>query len=401
MPDPRVALVTGGGRGIGREIALAMARAGLTVAVAARTAAQVEETAAAARALGATAQAFILDVTDPAAVAAVVGELTARLGPVDVLVNDAGIAEATPFPRTELGHWERHLRVNATGPYLLTREVLPGMLERGWGRVINVASMAGLIGAPYVSAYTASKHALVGLTRAVAAEVAGTGVTVNAICPGYVATDMVWSGARNIAARTGRTFADAVEAMARMNPGRRLIEPAEVAEVAVRLLGDEATNGETIILDGTARGGARPAGTEGSMSRHIESVNPATLSTPTGFSHGVVTRGGRLLVLAGQVARDRDGNVVGKGDLVAQFRQVCDNIRTVVTAAGGQMTDVIKLTIYVLDTDDYKARLKPIGAVYREYFGRHFPAMTLIGVRDLFDASAGCLIEIEGMAALP
>jgi enamine deaminase RidA (YjgF/YER057c/UK114 family) len=137
------------------------------------------------------------------------------------------------------------------------------------------------------------------------------------------------------------------------------------------------------------------------MSRHIEPVNPATLPKPAGFSHGVEVRGGRLLVIAGQVARDREGHVVGKGDLVAQFRQVCENLRAVVTAAGGQMTDIVKLTIYVLDADDYKARLGPIGAVYREYFGRHFPAMTLVGVRDLFDAAHGCLIEIDGMAAVP
>ena len=247
----RVALVTGGSRGIGREIALALARAGCPVAVAARSRDQVESTAGAARALGVDAIAIDLDVKDPSALDRAVTATVNALGPIDVLVNNAGIAESAPLIRTDLALWERHLRINVTAPYLLTRAVLPGMLERRWGRVVNIASLAGLYGAPYVSAYTTSKHALVGFTRAMAAEVAGKGVTVNAICPGYVATDMVWNGARNIAARTGKSYDDAVAAMARMNPGGRLIAPAEVAAVAVRLLDDAATNGDTIVLDGS------------------------------------------------------------------------------------------------------------------------------------------------------
>ena len=238
-PARRVALVTGGGRGIGREIALALARDGLDVA-------------AAARVLGGRALALELDVTDLEGVRRAVARTETALGPVDVLVNNAGIAEAAPFLKTDPDLWDRHLRVNATGPFLLTRAVLAGMLERRWGRVINIASLVGLYGAPYVTAYTASKHALVGLTRALAVEVAGRGVTVNAICPGYVATDLVWSAARNIEAKTGRSFDEAVASLARINPGGRLIEPAEVAAVALKLVWDDATNGEAIVLDGSA-----------------------------------------------------------------------------------------------------------------------------------------------------
>ena len=136
------------------------------------------------------------------------------------------------------------------------------------------------------------------------------------------------------------------------------------------------------------------------MTRRIELHNPPSLMKPVGYSHAAETRGGRVLFLAGQVAKDRDGQVVGKGDLIAQFRQVCENLKTLVTAAGGQLTDVVKLTIYVLDASEFKRQGKPIGVVYRDYFGKHFPAMTLVGVRDLYDAAEGCLIEIDGFACL-
>ena len=136
------------------------------------------------------------------------------------------------------------------------------------------------------------------------------------------------------------------------------------------------------------------------MKDHISAVLPRTLPKPQGFSYGFEVKRGRLLFIAGQVARDGDNQVVGKGDLAAQFRQVCANIQAVMNAAGGDMTDIVKLTIYVLDVADYKRRLRDIGGVYREYFGKHFPAMTLVGARDLFDAADGCLIEIEGVAAL-
>ena len=132
----------------------------------------------------------------------------------------------------------------------------------------------------------------------------------------------------------------------------------------------------------------------------IQPVNPPSLMKPAGFSHGYEVKGGRLLFVAGQVAKDASGAVVGAGDVVAQFRKTVENIREVVTAAGGHMSDIAKLTIYVLDVPGYKARLKDLGAVYREVFGKHFPAMTLVGARDLFDAADGCLIEIEAVAVL-
>ena len=136
------------------------------------------------------------------------------------------------------------------------------------------------------------------------------------------------------------------------------------------------------------------------MKEHISAIQPRTLPKPAGFSYGYEVKQGRLVFISGQVARDENNAVVGKGDLVAQFRQVCRNIHAVMSAAGGDMSDIVKLTIYVLDTNDYKQHLREIGAAYREYFGKHFPAMTLVGARDLFDADDGCAIEIEGVAAL-
>ena len=136
------------------------------------------------------------------------------------------------------------------------------------------------------------------------------------------------------------------------------------------------------------------------MTDHIAAINPPSLMKPVGFAHAMQVTQGRVVFLSGQVAKDRDGKVVGAGDIVAQFRQVCRNIQTVLSAAGGDMTDLVKLTIYVLDVAEYKAHLRDIGSVYREYFGKHFPAMTLVGARDLFDAADGCVIEIEGVAAL-
>ena len=136
------------------------------------------------------------------------------------------------------------------------------------------------------------------------------------------------------------------------------------------------------------------------MAKLVQAVNPPTVATPVGYSHAYEAQGGRTLYLAGQVAFDREGRVIGPGDLVAQFRQVCENLEAVLLARGGQMNDIVKLTIYVLSKADYKARAQEIGTVYRAYFGRHYPAMTLVEVKGLYDDDQGCAIEIEGVAIM-
>jgi NAD(P)-dependent dehydrogenase (short-subunit alcohol dehydrogenase family) len=239
LPD-RIALVTGGGRGIGRAIALAFAREGAHVAVTARTGAELDAVAAEIRALGRRALAVSCDVGERAQVDDAVRRVAEGLGPVEILVNNAGIAVSAKLLDTDDALWERHLRVNLTGAFLMTRAVLPGMLAARWGRIINIASIAGRQGYPLIAAYAASKHGLLGLTRALAQEVVAAGVTVNAICPGYVATELTWAGARNIQKRTGRAYEEAVQALAAFSPQKRLIEPEEVAALAVLLASDEA-----------------------------------------------------------------------------------------------------------------------------------------------------------------
>ncbi|HVS13115.1 MAG TPA: SDR family NAD(P)-dependent oxidoreductase [Thermoanaerobaculia bacterium] len=247
----RTALVTGGGRGIGAAIAERLALEGARVAVAARSLDQVEAVAASLRERGAEAAAFACDVTVEDEVARLVRETEAALGPVDVLVCNAGAATSAPLDRTTLDDWNRMLAVNATGPFLCVRAVLDGMTSRCWGRVVVVASVAGLAGARYISAYAASKHAAVGLVRVAAAE-AARGVTVNAVCPGYVDTEMTRETIRRIVETTGADEAGARDALLRRSPQRRLIEPAEVAHAVASLCAEEARgiHGQCVVIDG-------------------------------------------------------------------------------------------------------------------------------------------------------
>ena len=244
----RLIVITGGGKGIGRAIVGRFAAAGERVVAVGRDAAALEETSAACRAAGGDVTTALCDVTDEAAVTA----LFAGLGPVQVLVNNAGISTSAPLGRTTLADWNEQLAVNATGAFLCTRAVVGGMRQQGSGRIVMVASTASLAGYPYTAGYTASKHAVVGLMRAAAAELAGSGVTVNAVCPAFVRTPMTERSIERIVQATGRTREQAEEALATSSPLGRLLEPEEVAAAVFYLASAEAAaiNGQTLVLDG-------------------------------------------------------------------------------------------------------------------------------------------------------
>ena len=250
----RVALVTGGGRGIGRAIALSLARAGADVAVSARHEAELAETVDAIRAAGRRGEAVVCDVGDRPQVEGMVARVRQTLGEPLVLVNNAGIAASAKVSDTTDELWDRILRTNATGAFYCTRAVLPAMLQAGWGRIVNVASVASKVGGAYIAAYAASKHALLGLTRAVATEVATRGITVNAVCPGYVDTAMTDASTANIASKTKRSEAEARKILERFSPQDRLMTADEVAALATFLCTNAASgiNGQGIVLDGGA-----------------------------------------------------------------------------------------------------------------------------------------------------
>lgn len=236
----RVVVVTGGGKGIGKAVVERFAAAGDRVVAVGRDREALEATE--------SAETDVCDVTDEEQVAA----LFERLGPVDVLVNNAGMATSATLERTTLEDWHAVLDVNATGAFLCTRAVLGGMIGRGNGRIVTVASIAALIGTRYTAAYTASKHAAVGLMRAVAAEAAGTGVTANAVCPAYVRTEMTRRSIERIVEVTDRSEEEAEAALVASSPLGRLLEPSEVAFAVAFLAAPEAgaISGQSLVLDG-------------------------------------------------------------------------------------------------------------------------------------------------------
>jgi len=253
----RGGVVTGGGRGIGVAVAAALAQEGAAVVVTARSESEIEAVAEGLRAAGRAAHAVVCDVTDPDSVTEMAARAEELLGTVDILVNNAGIARSAPFLKVSLEQWESVHRVNATGPLLVAQAFLPGMLERGWGRIVNVASVASVIGAPYITAYAASKHALIGMTRCLADELSGTGVTVNSVCPSYVDTPMTDANIEKISAKTGRDAAEVRAGLEKMQPGGRMITVDEVAHAVMTFMPDAAASmqGSELVIRGG--GGAR------------------------------------------------------------------------------------------------------------------------------------------------
>jgi NAD(P)-dependent dehydrogenase (short-subunit alcohol dehydrogenase family) len=247
----RHAFVTGASRGIGANIAAALAADGASVSLVGRDAARLEQVASK---LGGADRAIpiVADVTDAAAVKEAFAAARRRFGPAHVLVNNAGQATAAKFTDTDEALWSRIIGVNLTGTYLCTREAVPDMLQAGFGRIVNIASIAGLKGAAYISAYAASKHAVIGLTRSLALEYATRNITVNAVCPGYVDTDIVTGAIDNIVRKTGRTESEALATLTATNPQGRLIAPDEVSNAVLWLCrpGTQSVTGQSIVIAG-------------------------------------------------------------------------------------------------------------------------------------------------------
>ncbi len=245
----KVALVTGGGRGIGRAVALTLAGAGAAVAVTGRNPGSLEETVAAIGAAGGRAIALPGDTGDPEVVRAAFAATRGAFGPVGILVVNAGITASMKLTDTPDALWEEIMRVNASGAFYCCKAAAPDMIAAGWGRIITIASIGGLQGMPYSAAYSASKHALIGLTRSLAGELARHGITVNAVCPGWTDTAMLEEAVANLMAKTGRAADEARAALLAAGNQARPVSPEEVAAVVLRLASPESQeNGEAIVV---------------------------------------------------------------------------------------------------------------------------------------------------------
>jgi NAD(P)-dependent dehydrogenase (short-subunit alcohol dehydrogenase family) len=249
VSQPRVCLVTGAGRGIGREVAVRLAGAGHRVALTARTESELAGTLALC---GGTGPVVPLDITADGAVDALFAQVEAELGPVEVLVANAGVAGSAPLVRITDADWQRVLDVNLTAPFRCVRRAVPAMVAAGWGRIVVIGSVASRVGMPYITAYATSKHGVLGMVRAAAAELARTGVTVNAVCPAYVDTPMTDESVRTIAAKTGRSEEEARGILVGQQPIGRLITVEEVASAVLFCVENGGVTGQGINVDGGA-----------------------------------------------------------------------------------------------------------------------------------------------------
>jgi NAD(P)-dependent dehydrogenase (short-subunit alcohol dehydrogenase family) len=245
------ALVTGASRGIGAAIAAALVADGVRVSLLGRDADGLERVVHDLN-VDRAAVAITTDITAAAAVQNAFAVARSHFGPIQLLINNAGQAASAKFTDTDEALWNRLIAVNLNGPYLCSRQAIPDMLQTGFGRIVNIASTAGLRGGAYVSAYASSKHGVIGLTRSLALEYATRNITVNAVCPGYVDTDIARNAIANIMSKTGRSESDALAALVATNPQRRLIEPREVADTVMWLCrpGSASVTGQSIVLAG-------------------------------------------------------------------------------------------------------------------------------------------------------